>query len=90
MSRTIVPCILAAALACFTGTADAATAYNSQRGSLEHDKNTCQATAYFPAGDCLSSYFADDGRDLFDQPPAAYRPGRRLTYPRGLLPDESR
>lgn len=90
MSSITVPCVLAAALACLASTADAATAYNSQRGSLEHDKNICQATAYFPAGGCLSSYFAGEGRDLFDQPPAAYRPGHRLTYPAGSFTDQDR
>ena len=88
MTRTLVLCILAAALTGLAGTAGAATAYNSQRGSLEHNKNFCGATVYFPAGGCLSSYFADDGRDLFGQPPASYRPGPRLTYPEGPLPDQ--
>ena len=87
MPRTTTPCLLAAAaLVALAGAAEAATAYNSQRGSLGHDKNVCQATAYFPAGGCLSSFVASGGRDLFDQPLAAYRPGHRLTYPDGTLP----
>ena len=90
MRSTILPCAFAAALACLAGAAEAATAYNSQRGALGHNKNTCEATAYFPAGGCLSSYLGNGGRDLFDRPPALYRPGHRLTYPNGPLPDQGR
>lgn len=90
MSRTLLPCLLAASLACLAGTAHAATAHNSQAGSSGPNTHVCGATPYFQSGGCLSSYFADEGRDLFDQPPAAYRPARRLTYPGGGFPDQGR
>ena len=90
MSKVLLPCLLAAALTSVAGTAEAATAHNSQAGSYGSNTNACGATPYFQAGGCLSTYFASDGRDLFDQPPAAYRPGRRLTYPGGASPDQGR
>ncbi|RYC31608.1 hypothetical protein D3273_13305 [Lichenibacterium minor] len=90
MSRALVPLIAAAAFAVVAGPAGAATAFNSQRGALEHNKNICEATAYFPAGGCLSAYIAGDGRDLFDQEPAPYRPGHRLAYPDGFVPPPAR
>ncbi len=88
MSRVVLPCLLAAALASFAGGADAATAHNSQAGASGPNTHVCGATPYFQAGGCLSTYFENDGRDLFDQPPAAYRPGHRLTYPEGPLPGQ--
>ena len=90
MSRTLLPCLLAAALTFVAGTAGAATARNSQAGSYGSSTNACAFTPYFQAGGCLSTYLASDGRDLFDQPPAPYRPGHRLTYPNGALPDQLR
>ncbi len=88
MQRSIVMAVVAAAaLAGIAGTAEAATAYNSQAGAWGHSKNVCQATPYFPAGGCLSSFFADDGRDLFGEPDAPYRPRARRTAPALPRPD---
>ena len=89
MQRSIVTAIAAAAaLAGFAGTAGAATAINSQAGSWGPSKNPCRATPYFPAGECLSSFFADNERGLFGEPEAPYRPHRRYTAPVLPRPDD--
>ena len=90
MSRTILPCLLAASLACLAGTAEAATAHNSQAGSFGPNTHICGATPYFQSGGCLSSYLADHESDFFDRPAAAYRSVHRLSYPGGPLPDQGR
>ena len=91
MFRTIVlRSLAAAALASLVGSAEAATAYNSQAGAWGHDSNVCRATPYFPAGGCLASILTGDPGDLFDRPSAPYRPRRTLTDPAGLLPTPGR
>lgn len=82
MQRSIVTSVLAAAvLVTFAGVAESATAINSQAGAWGPSKNPCRATPYFPAGGCLSSFFADEERDIYGAPSAPYRPGRRLNAP---------
>ena len=86
MLKTAVQTLSAVALAAIlAGTAQAATAHNSQAGSWGPTTHNCGPTPYFPAGGCVSSAIADETRFPFDEPPAFYRPAHRLTAPDGFV-----
>lgn len=87
MLKTAVQTLSAVALAAgLAGTAQAATAHNSQAGSWGPTTHNCAPTPYFRDGGCLSSAIADETRFPFDGPPAFHRPGHRLTAPDGVVP----